>query len=349
MYAFPTNEYFDLSPSGILIYDPQGLCYANPAAISLLSSEEFPLFPGSPLPERWQEALSATSAVVTISGIPFQLFPRTVQQGQLIELHPLTTPGTDTISALRRVSQQLREPLSRLMGAVEGWNREDSSPAQLTQQAQSLRNLCQLLHTVNAIQLYSDLAEEVPFSQQVLELSALCRTLCQELSSLLEAVQVKFTYSLQDCTLVLGNAALLRQLLLQLVSNALAAGANQLSLTLSATRSKVTLTLKDNGSGFPAHRLSTAFSPASASDDPGDNGFNLGLPLCQKIAQLHQGSLLLSADPKGGTAVSLTLPRSSGSTATVRAPQADLSGGIPDFLVELSRVLPPSCYVPELL
>jgi signal transduction histidine kinase len=228
------------------------------------------------------------------------------------------------------------------MGTVEQLSRSDEETA-----ASALRSLCQLLRTVNSVQLYSDLSDSQPIFTETLDLSALCSALFRELSSLLAAAQVTVTCSPLPGAMVQGNQVLLRRLVLQLVSNALAAGAKELSLHLTATRSKVTLTLTDNGSGIPPHRLATAFSPTQASDQPGENSFNLGLPLCQQIAQAHGGSLMLSSGQNGGTTVSLSLPRFTGGTVTVRAPQADLSGGIPDFLVELSNVLPADFYFPD--
>ncbi len=103
---------------------------------------------------------------------------------------------------------------------------------------------------------------------------------------------------------VLVEPNLLRQLLLNLVSNALRVSASGASLTLESrlTEHGWTLTLTDEGPGLPPAQIERIFerfvrlSPATAqkpdaSPEESLPGHGLGLSICRSIAQLHGGSL----------------------------------------------------------
>lgn len=348
MPSFPTNEYFDQAPGGILIYGEDGLRYANPAAVSLLAGAGFPVSPGDPLPPALADLSGGGSAAVIPLGLSeFQVYPRRLAEGLLIELHPQPPDSSDLTGQFARLSDRLRLPLSRLLGTLEQLPKADTPEQRHDIQAASLRNLCCLIRTVNALQLYGALSSGQSFSMAVLDLAGLCRELCAELESLLELVQIRVSWQIKAAPLVLGSRTLLRLLLLNLVSNAVSAKASQITLTLSQADGKAKLTLSDNGRSFPPERLKTAFSPAQAPSGIGENGLNLGLPVCQKIARLHKGTLLLDTASGSGTSCVLSLPVSDRSQPEVHEPDADFSAGCPDYLVELSDVLPPSVFQRE--
>ncbi len=350
MLSFPTNEYFDQAPGGILIYSQAVLRYANPAAVSLLAGAGLSISPGDPLPP----ALSGldgtrSDAVISLGPAVFRIYPRRLNGDLLLELHPQPVEASVPYGQFTRLSDKLRLPLSRLQGALERLPDTDDREQRNYLQAVSIRNICCLIRTTNALQLYGELSAGHSFPLEVLNLANVCQELCTELESLLELAQIQVNWQLKASPLVTGSRSLLRQLLLNLVSNSISAGANQITLTLSQSGGKAKLTLSDNGRGFHPERLDTAFSPAQATDGITENGLNLGLPLCQKIAQLHKGVLLLDTASDIGTNCVLTLPLSDYNRPEVHAPAADFSAGYPDFLVELSDVLSFFFFQPEFL
>jgi signal transduction histidine kinase len=355
MAIFPTNEYFDQAPGGILIYGAEGLSYANRAALHLLRGCELPLYPGAPLPECFllpEEALrksAAWSTPLVVGGTRLQLFCRRAGEELVVELHPLAQEGTLSPDTFRRLSTALRGPLSRLMGMAEALPQGAEAQSRADYQARLLQELCRLQRTSDTLQVYGELLDGVPFSMEAVDLSALCRNLCWELEGPLGAKKVTLQWVSKATPLVLANPDLLRKLILQLVSNSISARADRLTLTLTQQKGVVHLTLTDNGTGFPSHRLGTAFSPAQATEGVGEKSLNLGLPLCQQIAALHGGRLLLSTQAQGGASCTILLPLREDLDSRVLAPQQDYSGGLSDLLVELSDVLPFSQYGGEFL
>lgn len=81
--------------------------------------------------------------------------------------------------------------------------------------------------------------------------------------------------------------------------------AEPIDLGVAADEVALTLVIADRGSGVAADRLEELFEPF-ATTRPG--GVGLGLPLAQRILELHGGRLRLEPRPGGGTRAVVTLP-----------------------------------------
>ncbi|MCE0484866.1 MAG: HAMP domain-containing histidine kinase [Methylacidiphilales bacterium] len=95
------------------------------------------------------------------------------------------------------------------------------------------------------------------------------------------------------------NSTLIRQVLLNLVTNALNAlpSGGEIGLSSRLHSSNWEIILEDSGPGLPAHRLKEVFEPfvrvdQGASQDQ-DAGSGLGLAICRRIINLHGGSIRL--------------------------------------------------------
>ena len=82
---------------------------------------------------------------------------------------------------------------------------------------------------------------------------------------------------------------------------------------LSATEESpgwLRLQVTDEGCGIPAENLGRIFDPYFTTKKFGDSarGFGLGLTICQKIVQLHEGYLSVSSEPGRGTTINVDLP-----------------------------------------
>lgn len=109
---------------------------------------------------------------------------------------------------------------------------------------------------------------------------------------------------------LLADSAKLRQLLHNLVKNALEACENQIdALIIIATQNlpdehSLKLSICDNGPGIPAEAKNWIFEPY-ATNKP--KGTGLGLAIVKKIVDEHQGSIRVETPPEGGTCFIITL------------------------------------------
>lgn len=113
-----------------------------------------------------------------------------------------------------------------------------------------------------------------------------------------------------DLPLVEADANRLKQVLINLVMNAVQAMGNKGTLTI-ATRTTAEgyaeILLHDNGPGIPADVRERIFDPFFTTKPDGE-GTGLGLYVCRHIILEHQGTIEIDSSPENGTTVKVTLP-----------------------------------------
>ncbi len=107
----------------------------------------------------------------------------------------------------------------------------------------------------------------------------------------------------------------LRQMLLNLISNALkfTASGGAVTVTAFVTSAGLELTVRDNGIGIAPEDLDKALEPFGQVDSSLSRkyeGAGLGLPLTRQMAALHGGRLNLDSVPGQGTVATIFLPAS---------------------------------------
>ena len=77
------------------------------------------------------------------------------------------------------------------------------------------------------------------------------------------------------------------------------------SCRISRLESSVRLVIEDSGVGMPSDVLSRVFEPFYTTKS---RGTGLGLPICQRIVEAHNGTLEIRSEVGKGTRVSIELP-----------------------------------------
>ncbi len=347
MLTFDPNQLFDLAPNGILIAREGRLVYCNPAGREMLFQCGVKLEPEMPLPEALAELPGQGSAAFSLGGSRLLAHTRPLDGGTLYELQPIPTEEALSVRELSRISQELRGALFHTIGSIEQLKQSGSEQARREQLSLLLKSSCQTLRIANSIDLMGALTDSSSFSMEPLNLQALCETLFHETASLLEPIPVALHWVVQPTPPVMGSQYLLRCLILHLISNSVQAHATDLTATLAVKNSQVSLTLRDNGTGIPPEALGTLWTPGEGLKGVHATGLGFGLTICQQIARRHHGSLLISSNPEGGCSCVLRLPADNGKQKVLRNTPVEYSGGFPDYMVELSGVLPTTLYDPE--
>lgn len=259
---------------------------------------------------------------------------------------------------LQQVSSQLRLSLGNIHRALDRL-----APPELRDEEEGVdlnaAILCQSYYRI--LRLANNLADaaepERPagLGQNNEDIVELCRSVIDRAQAPAEllGIQVEFRCA-RKSHLIAADRERIERLLLNLLSNAfkfIGTGEKRVSLEVRVERDYVYLVLSDTGRGIAPELLDTVFNRARQVGrmDPPPHGLGLGLPLCQRIAREHGGSLALTSEEGKGTTVTVSLPNRRGPVRLKAPLPLDLTGGFNPTLVELSDALPKQAYTQRYL
>jgi signal transduction histidine kinase len=240
------------------------------------------------------------------------------------------------------VSHELRTPLAQIRMFAEmlrlGWVRSDDerqrSVAIIDQEAR------RLTHLVENILQFSRAERSPPrVSLEALELATLVDEVVEGFAPLARArgVTVKTVHA--DCPIALADRDSLRQILLNLLDNAVKygpAGQTILAGTRTAGDGRAEVWVDDQGSGIPARDKARIWEPFRRLDravEAGVSGNGIGLAVVRELV-VAQGGLVSVHDAAGGGAsfvVTLRRATATMSGAASAASEAACAGSRPSY------------------
>jgi two-component system sensor histidine kinase TctE len=241
-----------------------------------------------------------------------------------LEVQPLLHAVNDLMQRLRHAisrqqrfiadaSHQLRTPLAGLITQAELALREDD-PVQIQHTLQQIRTSSAALGRMVS-QLLS-LARAEPEAAGNMELLPLdLSRLAQEVTSdwvpqaLLKKIDLGFAGTDQGCQIT-GNAILLRELISNLIDNAIryTPSGGQVTVSIRPDRTmqeSIELAVEDNGPGIPEKKRERIFEPFYRILGTGEEGCGLGLTIVSEIAQRHRAEIRIENAERGGTKMSV--------------------------------------------
>ena len=119
---------------------------------------------------------------------------------------------------------------------------------------------------------------------------------------------IAFNMKLKDGVSAFIDGIQIKQLLLNLFINAVQACPvkedGEINVELKKRRSSVVIQVEDNGCGIPASKIAHLFEPFFTMKD---GGIGLGLSMCRRIADMHEGKLSVESTEGKGTCFTLEL------------------------------------------
>jgi len=117
----------------------------------------------------------------------------------------------------------------------------------------------------------------------------------------------------QDLPLLRTDAPLLRQVVLNLMTNALQAvdRGGAITVTAEADDDSLTIHVADNGPGIAPENMDKIFNPFFTTKPPGQ-GTGLGLSLCHNLVSGMHGQISVASQPGQGATFTVRLPRKLG-------------------------------------
>ena len=212
-------------------------------------------------------------------------------------------------------SHELRSPLTAIRGAVEilqsgGAERPEVRDRFVSSLGRETDRLLALVNNLLDLQSH----ERTGASFETLAIDQIVRSIADDLQPLATAKEVKLTTETTSPVTVQGNAGQLRQILVNLVDNALIHSPEKSSILLRAHIYGATarIEVEDAGDGIPEdqrERVFERFVRLDGARDRARGGAGLGLSIARSLAHAHGGTLTLHRSPIGtGTVARLELP-----------------------------------------
>jgi signal transduction histidine kinase len=167
-----------------------------------------------------------------------------------------------------------------------------------------------LTHLVDAMFLLSRAeANGLPLIPEPVYLDEIVEESARALRMLSHERQVTVTTGGDTELLIVGDDRLLRQMVTNVLDNAVrhARAGGSVSATTSRSSSDVAIRITDDGPGVPADARDRIFQ-RFARFSQAYAGAGLGLPIARWVAEAHGGTLVLESAGPGGTTFALTLP-----------------------------------------
>ena len=222
---------------------------------------------------------------------------------------------------LSTMSHELRTPLNAIMGFAEIMELEMFGPLGSERYASCASDIqCSARHLLGIINGVLDLSKaeagRLTLDEEEVEVDEIfnqCLRLFREKASL-QGVTLTMACT-PDLPVLLADSRLLRQIIINLVSNALKftpeGGRILVSARLDPT-GRCTVAVEDTGCGISEENLANVTEPFVQIENAltrRHEGTGLGLSLVKKYAELHGGELEIKSTPGRGTKVSVHFPR----------------------------------------
>ena len=222
-------------------------------------------------------------------------------QGQLKEQSYLKELGQMSAS----IAHEIRNPLTALKGFVELLKSE--APTEQEHYFTIMESEFQRLDMILSDLLF--LSSPRKISVQKVDLVEIAKEVIDfmQFESLMHEVILQLQYDDQMQHVILGNTVRLKQMLINILKNAIQATENcgTVTIQLFATAKDVQVYVQDKGIGMDEETRKNLFSPFFTTKE---QGTGLGLPLVKKVVDDFNGTIEVKSELNVGTTFILTFP-----------------------------------------
>lgn len=221
--------------------------------------------------------------------------------------------------SLANAAHELRTPLAAIRSSIEVSLNEERTAAEYKELLENVIEECAALETlVNQLLLLADTeADRIKIAGNYVDLHNVVIRSVDMFQGVADFKHIDLVLDPPEAVLVEGNRHHLRQLLNNLIDNALkwtpAGGQVRVTLTCDSAERQAVLTVRDTGFGISPEELPLIFDRFYRGDrarrrDEGMRGTGLGLPICQAVVNSHGGTIRATSEVGKGTELKVTLP-----------------------------------------
>jgi len=213
------------------------------------------------------------------------------------------------------ISHELRTPLAVLRGEAEIALMREQTPEHyrrvLASQLEEFEKLGRMVNQL--LTLARAESGDVPILRELVDVSAMARTLAEQLEPVAASKGVKLALECEQDVKVMGDPGWIERIVLNLVDNAIkfTPSGGTVRMRVSRDARNASLQVQDTGIGIAAEALPQVFDRFYRADTSrsGDTaGAGLGLTLVKWAVDQHHGWIEINSSPENGTCVSVQLP-----------------------------------------
>ncbi|MEZ4638740.1 MAG: PAS domain S-box protein [Caldilineaceae bacterium] len=222
-------------------------------------------------------------------------------------------------------SHEFRTPLAAILATTETLThyRQRMDSAQIDTRLDRIRQQVNHMQDImeDVLMLARIQAGRLDFAPTTSDVDALFREIVEEFRSRPE-YRERIVYVCEDAPIVTSfDLRLMRQIVSNLVSNALKYSAADTSIRIEVTCADGTLRYQvtDEGIGIPPEDMKRLFQPFHRAGNVGAiSGTGLGLSITKEAVEAHQGSITVASEVDNGTTFTVVLPlaREDGASAS---------------------------------
>jgi len=211
-------------------------------------------------------------------------------------------------------SHELRTPLTIMRGELEqALQSTRDDPAQEKLLLNLLEETNRLAHITDGLLLLSRAdANKLRLHHAELDLALMLRELLEDVEIIAAEKSISIETTLPESLPIKADADFLRQLLLNLLENALKYNEQHgwVKIHATGTKQECAVTIANSGPGIPAPESPFIFDRfyRVSHRDKGGKGHGLGLSICREIARAHGGDVKLSESRPGFTEFTFSIP-----------------------------------------
>jgi signal transduction histidine kinase len=235
------------------------------------------------------------------------------------ELDSVRSENRDRIDYFAETHHELRTPLNAICGMSDAMRQESFGPMPDGKYKEYASNIFEAgQHLLSIIDARLDLTR-IEVGAEPLEIEDVSvNSVIEETAEMLGQLAVDANINLEidiepDLPIIETDKRKLRQVMVNLVSNAIKYTPENGRVMLSAKRAKkdgvLVLVVSDTGIGMTAENLHEVMKPYKRGTHD-QKGTGLGLPIARKLIELLGGKIDLRSAPGRGTSVRIELPTS---------------------------------------
>lgn len=226
-------------------------------------------------------------------------------EGQLVQSEKMAAIG----QLAAGIAHELRNPLAIVMNAL--YDLAQITGTSNPEVVEDLRIAEEEIGRAQAIiKNLLEFSRESGVDLEPIDVNDLLTRTLQLMQKYLQDNGVRVTSSLGPIPPCLANQNAMRQILLNLITNAVQAMPRGGELTLSTALvddNVIRLKVRDSGIGIPSARLQDIFNPFYTTKAPGQ-GTGLGLSVVHSILQRYKGAIHVESEVGRGTTFTIDLP-----------------------------------------